>query len=586
MAQPLSWLIKLYDGVTGPAKAATAGVESLAEGMGAGKKEAGEFDKELKKVRDQLARIKANPNQFKELKTAREELKKLRGDGDSFWTSVKKGAGMHIGELGVEAVTSGLVGAAQTFAGIIKGAFDLATGLASKMVTAGAEAESLGLSYELLLGKEGGAQALKDIDALAGKTKFDDDDLAKAIRPLLLGGMKPGKAMFDALAAATDIETLTGGGLGTVQTVLAKIGKVQAKGGIGTKELEEFGINVQDFYRNLGTSLGQTSEAVKKRVAEGKLSPDVILGAVYKAVADKQGGALGVGAERGAATVEGKLMKLQNLPENYFKKVVDSPSWAKLSDLLGGLLERLDPEGPTGQRVFGALEKFFTAIVGDANTILDNLKPEDIASGVEVFVSGLRDAVAVVREIVGGLRTAVDLVSGETLSKAIFTGDEGTQRVNLVERMRKNGASQDQIRKIMKDLAPSERADLDALWRKQGVDMGAAVIAGVRGPEGIDAHSPSRKMEALGKMAREGFEQGMGGLSIDTSLPRGGVGAGGARSLSLGGVHVHVAGGEATKDPQALAAAVDERLQQSLLQKLLTALDTMGAQQGVADDGD
>ncbi len=574
--QPLSWLIKLYDGVAGPAKSAAGGVEELAESMGGGKKEAGEFDKELKKVRDQITRIKMNPGQFKELSTARDELKKLKGIAKD---PVKSD---FFAGLGADVLIGGLVTGANAFAGIIQGAMGMATGLATQMLKAGAAQESLGLSFELMLGKDAGSQALKDIDALAGKTKFDDDELAKAVRPLLLGGMKPGKEMFDALAAAVDIETLTGGGLGQVQAVLGKVAKVQAKGGIGTKELEEFGINVQDFYKNLGGSMGESAAAVKKRVAEGKIAPDKILSAVYKAVADKQGGALGTSAERGAATVEGKLMKLENLPGNYFKKIVDSPSWAKLSDLMGGLLDRLDPEGPTGQRIFGALDQFFTSVVGDATKVFDNLKPDDLVKGVEIFVGTLRGAVSVVAEIVSGLRAAVDLISGETLSKSIFTGDRGTQRVTSIDTARRGGASKESIDRLIQDLTASEKADLAALGAKQGHDYGSGIIAGTR--SSLDMHSPSRKMMEIGRLTREGFEQGLGdgGLSVDTSLPGGGgISAAGGRSVSIQ-VDLHI-DGAAMKDPAALSAAIDERLTASLLPKILTALDTMGAQAGVED---
>ena len=89
------------------------------------------------------------------------------------------------------------------------------------------------------------------------------------------------------------------------------------------------------------------------------------------------------------------------------------------------------------------------------------------------------------------------------------------------------------------------------LSEKKGAAIGAAVVEGAKGKEGLDAHSPSRKMQQLGMYAVQGFNAGLATAGPNGMLGRVGISAGdlrpsnangGGGGVNLGGITLNISG--------------------------------------------
>jgi hypothetical protein len=236
-----------------------------------------------------------------------------------------------------------------------------------------------------------------------------------------------------AFAAAGDVAAGEGRGtdFGRVSEVLEGFQNIFLKGGINERKLVNLGVNAPDFYRQLASQLrlGSADEA-KKRAEAGKIDPQTLLNAIYHGIEQKQGGKLGTGTIATSQSYQARLERLQNLPNEYLKNLVESPAFNKASDMLAGLLEKLDPEGPAGTRIMAAIESMFDKIgdlIGDPET------------AAERFASGVESAVHLVKELIDtagqladafapSLDTIQDMVIGLREFVAISSHDtEGTR---------------------------------------------------------------------------------------------------------------------------------------------------------------
>jgi hypothetical protein len=436
----LSWQFQLYDEISAPANNAAAGVEKIVKEMTAAEQVSQGFEKDLARVRAQLVLIKGNPGQFRDLQLARKELGDLQrslapasSDAEKMVKTFRDGAPIFagLGAFGIAQGASLLVSAGEKYLSLVKEAANVVYGFAEAAVKAVAKSETIGLSFELMLGKDVAAQTLADVAEIAGRTKFDDDDLKQALRPLLLSGIRDPKQIADALAAAVDVEAIVGGGQATVHGFLDAVEKVRNKGGIGEKQLLGFGVNAAQFYKDLGQQLNVTAEAAEKLASEGKVDPQRILTTIYRTIAAKQGGALGIAAERAADTVEAKLYKLQQLPENYLKKFLTSPGFTDLSKTLGDILSALDPESPNGQRIYKALEGLFNDLMRWVRDITTPGNIEALAQGFATALDFSRTLLATVKQVFEVFSRFVELTGKIATAPfklgSFLTGESGAE---------------------------------------------------------------------------------------------------------------------------------------------------------------
>jgi hypothetical protein len=116
------------------------------------------------------------------------------------------------------------------------------------------------------------------------------------------------------------------------------------------------------------------------------------MNAIYAGIEKRQGGKLGSGTEAASKTMSSRMGKLEDLPNQYLKKMSESPAWNRLSDKLGGLLEQLSPEGPHGQKVIASLFHTFDRL---AEWVGKSLTPENI----DGFVNGVSSLIAKLTQV-------------------------------------------------------------------------------------------------------------------------------------------------------------------------------------------
>lgn len=295
-------------------------------------------------------------------------------------------------------------------------------GIAHAFEAAGHE-EKLGRQFKLSLGGKDGKESLEDADRFSKLTKFTPEQLAPMLLRLRRAGFDQ-KSARQTIATGSDIEAA--GGLST-QEYAEFAEHLKLKGGVTTKQLVGAGINAPQFYKDLGKKLHVSAATAEKQAGEGgKIDTQLMLNMITAAVNKKQGGAAGTGGMAESTGFEARLAKLSALSDQYLKRLSDSPGFHHASEMLGHLLDNLDPESPTGQRIMSSLNGMFEKIVG----YLGN--PEDAADSL---ADKIEDAVGFAGELVDDFRSWADalLPSLETLEdmffamrkmKAIATGDE------------------------------------------------------------------------------------------------------------------------------------------------------------------
>lgn len=486
--------VTLLDNITQPSKKAEDALKSLE----ATAKKAGnslDFGKDLSRSQDALNKLTKDPKGYQALLKSQEAVKqqrkklmdelsspnKLKGAGgfaDSISNTLssklslsKIASAAAFGTVlaeGALAVGSALVDAAHKVVDIITGGIGKAFSLAGKQQT-------LQVGENLSLREE--AKPFRDdINRFAGLTGFGRGAIRSMLLPLRRAGFSQQGAR-SAFAAAGDVAAGEGqgGNQGRVQEVLGAFERIRLKGGIQEKLLPSIGVDVKEFYATLAKAKNISAEQAKKLAAEGKLDPKLLLNAIYQGIERKQGGALGTGVIAYGKTFEARLEKFANLPDRYLASFVKSPAFTKASDLLGSLLEKLDPESPTGKRIMVSLEGMFdrlTAFFANPDELVDS-----IASGIENVIGLVNqlipDLKLVADAIIAAVGATAELVRTARLYAAVISGDNiGAAKILMDEQ-------QDKIDKIVAQGAKKKAAEDASDSGQIASAVGQGVVSGV-----------------------------------------------------------------------------------------------------------
>ncbi len=266
----------------------------------------------------------------------------------------------HLAAEGVEKIFQGFEHGAHAAVHIIT------HGLEHAFRAIGKEQERVA-GYDLSLGKHGSHEAREDIERFAKKTAFSPSQNMDMMLPIFRAGMK-GQDARTTYAAALDLAA--GRGKGSDQVAVSEavelFAKIQQKGGVTSKQLAGVGLgetNLPAFYKDLGKYLHISAKEAEKRASQpGGVDPRILRNTLIMAIEKQQGGQAGTGAERAGGSLFGMWNKLKELPEDFFEKLVNSPAIPKLTAVVAGILEKFDPNGPTGQKIFAALEGAFNKL--------------------------------------------------------------------------------------------------------------------------------------------------------------------------------------------------------------------------------
>lgn len=283
----------------------------------------------------------------------------------------------------------------------------------------------------------GAGEFREDVERFAGKTGFTSSEIRGLMLPSRNAGMSQA-ATRQSLATASDIAAGRGkgGSIEEVGSIMEQFQHIYTKKGIGKKQLVELlgnvGSTIPDFYKSLGKQMHVSAKDAEKMSEEGKLDPQLLINMITQAQNKKQGGIAGTGALEYSKSFEAHWHKINELPDEFYRKLVDSPGFARANEALGGLLEKLDPDGPAGMRIQAAISDMFdkiTGYIGDPEETADAL-----ASGIESAIRLTKDLVSTAKEVADAflpsLRTIEDMTFALRLAIATTKGEDAVAKVN------------------------------------------------------------------------------------------------------------------------------------------------------------
>lgn len=409
------------------------------------KKSVKSFSDEVAKAMAQAAKLSSDPKGYQLLQKAKKDLadqkKKLLDDAGMGKTPKSPGGGgggndgkgfgtgfanqfgfsnLASAEAVGSLIASSIIGAAHMLVSAAEKVASIITGGFEKGFTEGSKFESLKLGYKLSLRGREGADSMEDVGRFSHQTGFDDDAINRMLLPMRRAGFDRQGAR-SAFAAATDIAAGNGrgGDQGFVQNLLEGFTHIKLKGGVQERRLPEMGVDVKKFYADLAATLKVTTDAAKKMAEEGKVNPQLLLNTIYKGVQERQGGDLGTGGTAYSKTMEARLAKLKDLPNQYFKAVAESPKWDDVSSKFGSLLDNLDPDSPRGQKIVNSVLSAFSEL---AKVVDKTFTAENIDHFVQGLIQVVKLAGDLVEKLGPFLKKAGDEINDYT------TDDKGNKK--------------------------------------------------------------------------------------------------------------------------------------------------------------
>lgn len=436
MAESIAFDLKLIDSVSGTAKRAANALRTV-ENSAKKAQQALNFGSDNKRAEFNLKKLGADPGGYVKLVKAQKELKEQRNKlledagikkPESFFAGItsrfsfaKIASAAAVGELmaeGAMKVGESLLEAAR---GVVE---TISDGVKDAFSAAGKE-QTLRIGERNTLGVEGARGFREDAEKFAKLTPFNDSEIRQMMLPMRRAGLSQA-ASRQAFATATDIG---GGDKDAVGGVLEQFKRIYTKQGIGKRQLVELlgnvGTTIPDFYKELGKRMHISAKAAEKKAESGGLDPQLLMNMITEAQNKKQGGIAGTGGQRFADSFEVRWKKIKDLPDEFYKKFVDSPSFARANEALGQFLEQLSPDSPAGQRIMASLDRMFDRIGG----LLSN--PEELVDGL---VDGIENAIGLFEQLLPDIKdmgyalaAAADemakLVTGARVFFAIQHGD-------------------------------------------------------------------------------------------------------------------------------------------------------------------
>lgn len=428
MADSFKWLLELVDKVSGPAKKATESTKG--------------FEDELSKLEKQIAKVKADPGGFKSVQAAKREMAALKREAG--------GSGSGFGKLveGVESIKNmegiRLLGEGLHFAYEVGAKVaEVVTEIGEKFVEATGKEERYRISFKALLG-DASEETQEYINHIAKAAELTDDELKGMSARLLTVGFNANE-LKQVLPASLDIAGFLGGGVEKAEAAAEALAHIKTTGEISKRSLGSLGLEWAKVLDQLHKETGLSVDEVKKKMDTGKFGPQV-LHAVLQSIANKEGGALGNTAEKMGQTIEARLKRLKNLPDQFFQDLVGSNGFNAFSDFVGKLAKELSPDSPFGQEVMKDLNEIGD-VIADALGIKGGDGIETVKNGIRGAISAAKDFIPVIVELAGDMADIAKSVADLLRDWNEFKGKPAVSDPNKVNefspdwKLKKNGVS-------------------------------------------------------------------------------------------------------------------------------------------------
>jgi tape measure domain-containing protein len=483
----------------------------------------------------------------------------------------------HIGdwfsELGTEATKSftGMLAADAVWDSLKEGAHFIEE-IVGEMINAGAEAQRTEMAFSNMLGPEEGEVLIGNLERFSRASEF----LPKALKPMamqLTDAGFSGEQLGLALSAVSDIAARSPNKMEGAANAVSGLSRAMLTGTLDARTLRMMRLSPRAVFKQMADDLGLGVKEVQKRLEQGKVKIDDVVNSLFKAIAAKGSGVLGKTGAEMADSFAAKWEKFKAIPEQLFEGTSKSPGLTTLGDSLDRVTKMFAPDTDLGKGIVKGLSGALNAFA-DAMTRID---PEKLSNTLirlfEKLPGLISNTITVVEKLVSGIAFIYEhTLPGQIIKDKYFTSHTGMDR-DLSRKIGQNVLDQPREGGGPPLLPPAQQMSGEGYIR--GQLFGEGVVKGAK--EGLDAHSPSREFEELGRMSAKGYQQGLEmpppSLAARTFL--GGVSApeagGGRGPVSVTApITVNVGGSQAS--PAEIAEAVRAEASRGIL----AALEEMG----------
>lgn len=507
----------------------------------------------LKLVDQILAPLKRIESQAEKVNATMERMEKLASSGLGL---AKLAAGVGVAVAGLGVLKSALGGVLD----ILERGAEAAGMFGKSILGAVAWRERYMTMLKHQLGDKAGATAYNKILDVSQLTPGTADEMMRSAAQLMNIGFR-GEALSGALAASADIQAMFPGTdkAGTFVRGLSDMYSKrkfeeqdfkQAVTGIIPAEAAQAAILRLKGIQVAAGKVGEKFEELKKA---GKVSGQEGAFGVLMAIQEKIDKGKGLGSfavMRGAGSLEGMLSNAGEAWDNFLRKMDwdNIPGIKALKDFLQRLAPFFDHNTAQGQRLarvvqeivntlFGGLSRIgekeldrffntgiaaarvFKRVLDGAWEILGNLINADGRALLDRISGAMRTAGELLGEgIVVAVKKALPPILGGTPEKPVpmeqwdwnsdwipwgkmfHIGKDAPQTLRTAEEFSSRVTSGAAFRFVPQVVQAAEQA---------GQEGARGFLGGLSGPEGLDAHSPSRKAAKIGRWGADGFLDGL-----------------------------------------------------------------------------
>lgn len=308
-------------------------------------------------------------------------------------------------------------GAALAFEAIMKvgealyEAGEKAIDFGKEIIRAAGNAEDLNLAVKLDVGDEGAEKIEKIAESYKG-TRFSPEQIKAAFLPLLeQTGTKLEEDWGVIISAATDRATKLKTGAGGVSAALEHFKDIALNPQRLRGSLKGLGIEQAPFYAELGKAIGSSAKDAEAQTKAGKIAAQDLVRVALRQMAEKQGGSVGNQTNAGDKTLGTQLARLDNLKDNLFVGLANSPGMAAVNGFLKNFVDVMEGDIGTDliKKVGGAFETMFGDMSGPEG--LEKMKTGigSLATKVGNFIEDFRAAWPSIKE---GAATVWEVLKG------------------------------------------------------------------------------------------------------------------------------------------------------------------------------
>lgn len=499
-------------------------------------------------------------------------------------------------------------------------AFEILDKIADKFIdigrealTAAAKAERMNFAIDAAAGgKEKGDQVRKFVGENAKFSEFSEGENESAYLRLKRFGVEDQKAGLY-MKAAEDLAAMAGPDerKGVYDEALSAFTRMHARGKLDMRSAMRLGLGVEDF-KQLPQFQGKSNKAISKAMqsGSGNVTENDILGMIIKHTGEK---GLGERAAQASQLLLTRWTKITELPERFYKRLAETTAITKLSNALGGMLDKLDPDSPLGKRIFGGLESTFASLADKIGEIdfetLGETITRDVIPAMKAMIGMIAPMIEGFERLFRGAHRMHDMFAGgekgATARSEAAASLKGAVGIDTTKSVPTSAASHIPLlgwfvrrgeAATAEKAAAAGRAHAagyaGGIDKSSGMSEAAASSTGESSHEAlmssIDARSPSRKTQEAGAYFGEGFaigiERSAGRIedAIDSTfhVPAGrfnppSVAGGRGMRLTIGDINITVAGGNTNAET---AGALIDELKKSLKPMFVDLMDEVDAE--------